>query len=878
MNDYKQSKLWKKTLGKTGDTNQESIDKLREVFYSFRSKVELLASEISRSLPEFTVHDITHIDALWEMADCICGDSYELNPAEGFILGGAFLLHDVAMSFSAYPDGFKELEKTEIWKDTVHLWYKQKGKITPESATREAIDNDAKEFALATVLRKKHASTAEKLITTKWLQKSTGEEVFLIDDSEIRMSVGRTIGKIAHSHWWDLAKVESEFSRPLGALGWCPRDWTIDPLKIACILRVSDASHIDSRRAPSFLRSLRNLNPTSDAHWSFQEKLQKPYLTEDSLNYSSGYSFPASEASAWWLCYDALKMIDKELRQTDALLADKHLPRFKAKRVFAVESPERLASYIQTEDWSPIDAFIHIGDLPKIIRSLGGEELYGRKLNVPIRELIQNSSDAIRARRLVESRDHEWGLITIKQSESGESSSLEVEDNGLGMSLDVIKNYLFEFGSSYWDSELMQEEHPGLVASNVNHTGKYGIGFFSIFMLGDAVTITTRKFSDAQDKTYVIEFKNGLQTRPIIRKAARDEFLIDGGTRIKIEFDTKTVNESLFKTHDEMEITIEDVCMGVAPALDVQLKIIDKNKNTKEVPANNWLKCNNSDFIDLVLQVSKKEKLSTSEQLLTHKNKIAANVRVLKNSKKETLGRIFLSKDSWFRKDENIPVFRGCIVVNGLTEYYTSNICGFLVGKNTNAARDKGNTLATEDDFKDWVTEQAELLPSIFDESSQFELSHVVRILKGSPKNLPIARTPTSYLNYDDLGVIIEKTNKLIVCTGSFLRHDADNFISINYEEDLIFIDFLRIPELLGHQKFFLKSIKRKRFAYELTNIGFVCDIIAEKWDVPIEKILDFLSNELNNSYGNKIKIATTSEDKELRATAYVFERELLTK
>ena len=58
--------------------------------------------------------------------------------------------------------------------------------------------------------------------------------------------------------------------------------------------------------------------------------------------YTSGYAFPIQEASAWWSCLDTLAQIDRELQQVDALLADKGMKRFLARRVAGIESPERL--------------------------------------------------------------------------------------------------------------------------------------------------------------------------------------------------------------------------------------------------------------------------------------------------------------------------------------------------------------------------------------------------------------------------------------------------------------------------------------------------------------------------------------------------------
>jgi hypothetical protein len=44
----------------------------------------------------FTVHDITHIDALWGIASLVVAEDFPMTPTEGFVFGGAILVHDLA--------------------------------------------------------------------------------------------------------------------------------------------------------------------------------------------------------------------------------------------------------------------------------------------------------------------------------------------------------------------------------------------------------------------------------------------------------------------------------------------------------------------------------------------------------------------------------------------------------------------------------------------------------------------------------------------------------------------------------------------------------------------------------------------------------------
>jgi hypothetical protein len=90
---------------------------LRGAYYSFRKLAAILAAEIPQDLREYTVHDATHLDALWEHADLIGGPAVSLTPTEAFVLGGAFLVHDLGMGLAAWPGGISALTQEAGWKD-----------------------------------------------------------------------------------------------------------------------------------------------------------------------------------------------------------------------------------------------------------------------------------------------------------------------------------------------------------------------------------------------------------------------------------------------------------------------------------------------------------------------------------------------------------------------------------------------------------------------------------------------------------------------------------------------------------------------------------------------------------------------------------------
>ena len=77
----------------------------------------MLTSRIAVSLPELTIHDVSHLDALWEVASVVAGSDFPLNPTEAYVFGASVLLHDAGLCFEAYSGGRAALRETLEWRD-----------------------------------------------------------------------------------------------------------------------------------------------------------------------------------------------------------------------------------------------------------------------------------------------------------------------------------------------------------------------------------------------------------------------------------------------------------------------------------------------------------------------------------------------------------------------------------------------------------------------------------------------------------------------------------------------------------------------------------------------------------------------------------------
>ena len=116
--NYQDTWLWKRAfVEQREDATTKEQRYFEEQYNSLRENVHHLVGRIPLDMKDMTVHDISHLDALWEMGSIVSRDAVELNPPEAFVFGGAVLLHDAAMSLAAYPNGMDDLKENVIWKD-----------------------------------------------------------------------------------------------------------------------------------------------------------------------------------------------------------------------------------------------------------------------------------------------------------------------------------------------------------------------------------------------------------------------------------------------------------------------------------------------------------------------------------------------------------------------------------------------------------------------------------------------------------------------------------------------------------------------------------------------------------------------------------------
>lgn len=509
---YETIRIWRESFS---DLTSSPLQNLASQYGHAWDRACSLASRIQSDAAGLTLHDERHFAALWEAVDLLVADDAKLTPVEIFILGVAILIHDAAHTTLAFEGGFEALSKTPEWADNLASLLNDENSV--DSSLSE-LDDSVKRAALFATVRALHAKQAEKIIGMSFKHPAFGADLFLIEDATIRIHMGGLIGQVAASHHWDLAQV-AQLPKSVNVVSPYHSFGSVRPVLLAALMRTADAIQIDGYRAPDFEFALANPAGVSHDHWTAQNRLAKGVDPDDgeALLINSTADFTQSDASAWWIAFDLATTADRELQTTNALLRDFRLPTLRLARVKDISEPARFARHVRTTGWHPVRADVRVSDTASLIALLGGKGLYGDEVIVPMRELIQNAVDAVRARRLLEA---EYGGTIWVDLAKGQNSAnedgywLSVADDGIGMSSAILVGPFLTFGESGWSSPKLKAERPGFVGKRFGHIGRFSIGFFSVFMYSEEVCVISRPFDAAVLSTKLLRFRSGLGLRP----------------------------------------------------------------------------------------------------------------------------------------------------------------------------------------------------------------------------------------------------------------------------------------------------------------------------------------------------------------------------
>lgn len=116
-----------------------------------------------------------------------------------------------------------------------------------------------------------------------------------------------------------------------------------------------------------------------------------------------------------------------------------------------------------------------------------------------LRELVSNAVDASQKMRRLASLGHyaqELGQLQVKVAVDPQARTITISDNGIGMMAEEIKKYINQVAFS-GATEFMEKFREAKDANEI--IGRFGLGFYSAFMVADKVEIQTLSYQQGAE-------------------------------------------------------------------------------------------------------------------------------------------------------------------------------------------------------------------------------------------------------------------------------------------------------------------------------------------------------------------------------------------
>nr|WP_255729674.1 ATP-binding protein [Epibacterium sp. Ofav1-8] len=388
-----------------------------------------------------------------------------------------------------------------------------------------------------------------------------------------------------------------------------------------------------------------------------------------------------------------------------------------------------------------------------------------------LREAIQNAMDAVRLRQIVDP-DAPEPLVEVDVVRSGDSTILKIRDNGVGMSESSIVGNLLSFGTSGWLADTAIGEYNDSFPLKSHVSGRYGIGFFSVFMLGSKVEIKSRRFDASPDQTTVLSFPEGLNTRPLLCGAEYMDRMTSGGTELFIHLDISKLEEGYWRSKNRNRFwaytdgEVGELAETIAkhfPASSVPVKVRNGDQLTW-IDGRNWDSEPASSFLQRI--EGRTYPGETGAQFETA-------VSLITEETGETVGRAVLYPDRLagrFVSEDNRVC--GAVVAQG-AKICAGSFRGMLLGKPLRAARDFATPLASPEAIQRWATEQARLLkPIVSDTEDQQNIAEQIASLGGDIGELKFCEVGGTYFDRDELRAFLKERDEIWVAQDAAVSVD----------------------------------------------------------------------------------------------------------
>ncbi|QEL14858.1 HD domain-containing protein [Limnoglobus roseus] len=484
---------------------------------------------------EFTLHDISHIDSMLKIIDWLIPEASKkaLTPTDWLMIVLGIYFHDIGLLVT--KEEFELREESSFTQFRHELFSGTYG-IDYRARVSSLGPGDEDRFLYQEFVRQNHAERSRS-----WVMGSSSNQLGASTSAVSAISsllnpldrqFRRDLGLICASHHlddlYDLQKYKPRRAYGSSNLEMCNVQYC------AIVLRATDLLHITRDRTPSIVFKLINpSDPISQQEWAKQQAVRRvaplPVSPgeEDARDSIEVHAF-FSEPTGFFGLTSYLRYAQAELEKCHqwASLA-------RSREQVIVDFPWRRVDdrAIEAENFLP-QAFAFQLDQKRILDLLVGHTLYN-DTNVVIRELVQNALDAVRLQQMVHRDRHNIPTSgEVKIFWDSVTKSLVIEDNGIGMTQEVIERHFLNVGVSLYQEEKFKKNYPAFAPIS-----RFGIGILSTFMVSDDVEVFTVHADDGWARQLSLRSVHGRYLIRLIDKASPEvaKSLGPHGTRVIVK-------------------------------------------------------------------------------------------------------------------------------------------------------------------------------------------------------------------------------------------------------------------------------------------------------------------------------------------------------
>lgn len=408
----------------------------------------LVLDRVCENMKEYTLHNVIHCYNVLEIIASIIPEEISLNLVEIYILIHAVLFHDLGMAPTHEDVNLMKSSKEYEEFLNNHEW------MTDDEALTEYIRvNHVKNSILYMKRYSSKISDVYGVNVSKWIE-------------NIILSHGISVGYIEN---------HSEKYPNDVLIGDC----VVNICYLSMLLRLGDILDFDNSRTPAVLYAhISPHNNVSLLEWQKHLSITGKRVSATNIRFDMNCKDIIVERKV----RDFIKDIENQIFLTKQLILRK-----KTDTDYYLKLNDKVELNVYREGYL-YNNYEITTDYFGLSRILMGQQLYSSE-DVFIRELLQNSIDACRVRKMDMEKYNEpyEPLITINYD--SETHVFSIEDNGCGIDEEILEKYVLKVGRSYYNSRQRDFNNKG--ESSIN---KFGIGLLSNFMVSDTIVIESKRY------------------------------------------------------------------------------------------------------------------------------------------------------------------------------------------------------------------------------------------------------------------------------------------------------------------------------------------------------------------------------------------------